>query len=330
MALIQEFVQVNSEYVRLENTINHLQIQLAQNQEYKQQYEQQIENLYEELDTLKSFNKTRVPLVIKQAVTQFEQARSQELGNIKFRKNNIETAIRNIYPDLARQEERLSNITNVEILYTKEMVKEQLESNDKIVNKSICLGEDSHGHFIRWRYENIVMKPDINPFINVNFGGEVAINLPPAIVQIYPGDNSVKIMPMRNRPRHTGFAHNVCHPHVLGNNNPCLGDYAGPVVEAISEGHLETVASLLELFLSGAADSDAAGKHWYRWLFDDDTLDSTYREYDGKWKLVSFAVDDNGARQLQYFVQEDGQTNVYVFKSKEELDAKKEAYHANR
>lgn len=52
------------------------------------------------------------------------------------------------------------------------------------------------------------------------------------------------------------------HPHILNDHIPCLGDFSGPMTEAIVECDWETVATLSRLFMSQIDSRDSAGSHW--------------------------------------------------------------------
>lgn len=338
MALVQEFTFVNRDYMRLQRAIATRETSIEYQEQALREKQQQVEELDEMIQELRRFNPSHQPRCVIEAVNIHQSNKEREKYNVEYSCLDINNRLKREYELIAKEKEQISKISEVETLYTKEMVKEQLSHSDKIVQKSICIGiDDTYGMFVRWRFENIVMKPDNNPFRNVNFGGDVAINLPPAIVNIYLNNNSVRILPMRNRPKHPAYSSlHVCHPHILNHHHPCFGDYAGPISEAIAEGHLQTAASLIELFLSGAADRDGAGSYWYRWLFDNNTLDSASRRwlYDRGEEAIVTSYNPEGTSYnpegiLNYFVQENGETIMYNFATLEEVETAKENYNAN-
>ena len=55
------------------------------------------------------------------------------------------------------------------------------------------------------------------------------------------------------------------HPHWIGQNAPCYGDFGGPIMEALDDFDFETAFTLLHMFLSQYNLDDVAGKHGLAW-----------------------------------------------------------------
>jgi hypothetical protein len=182
--------------------------------------------------------------------------------------NRLERDISSHNRELSPLKEQRARLTDNEMVrISKDGVKASLESIGAVNPRTVCVGEDTHGQFVRWRYDNIWMSPDKNTYPSINNGGPVRIKLEPLTCTFYVRNNSVAIVPIRGGRRIENFSGRPTgHPHILDNNRPCLGDYTTPVAEAISEQDWPTLASLMEMFLSNATVDDAAGRYWFRWL----------------------------------------------------------------
>mgnify|MGYP001176273120 CR=1 FL=1 len=56
----------------------------------------------------------------------------------------------------------------------------------------------------------------------------------------------------------------VLHPHMTAPTQPCLGDYAAPIQEALENMDIPTAASVMLMFLQRFDPDDGAGRHYYK------------------------------------------------------------------
>lgn len=81
-------------------------------------------------------------------------------------------------------------------------------------------------------------------------------------------DGSVKVV-LRARSgseRYTGMASKLLlHPHMTDPTVPCLGDFAAPIIELVSDGQIFDAVTVLAMFLQQVYPPDAAGQYWYNW-----------------------------------------------------------------
>jgi len=64
--------------------------------------------------------------------------------------------------------------------------------------------------------------------------------------------------------RYTGFErHKVLHPHMTDTTTPCLGDFQGPISEALDSFDIPTAVVVLGMFLQQFDPGDAAGRSYY-------------------------------------------------------------------
>lgn len=134
---------------------------------------------------------------------------------------------------------------------------------------SIATGYDRLSYpFVSWVFTGILMRPDENPYPwlrGLGAGNTPSFPLQDVQVNIRLTDGTVRLAPMRGQRSKAPFSwdnQNRVHPHILGNDEPCLGDFAGPFREAISELDWVSAYTYLRLFLERAITSDSAGAKW--------------------------------------------------------------------
>jgi hypothetical protein len=129
------------------------------------------------------------------------------------------------------------------------------------------LNEEKEEVYLSWGLTGIYLTPNENPYLWINDGKPISIALADIKITIELLTSQVvitayDISDTTARPYVWNNNHNV-HPHILSGNKPCLGDWGGPIMEAISEYDWATVSGMFTLFLSNAYNSDGAGKSWY-------------------------------------------------------------------
>jgi len=159
-----------------------------------------------------------------------------------------------------------------EAIITQEGLEEVLYATGNVIPDSVEIqdGTDISGAsnaYISWGITGVILTPNENPYSWINEGGSVEIALADVKVEINLHTNQVYLKAfgennLANLPYKYSSEMHV-HPHVLGHHKPCLGDWSGPVTEAICEQDWGTVSGMLSTYLSNANTNDIAGKNWY-------------------------------------------------------------------
>ncbi|NVZ07972.1 hypothetical protein HW932_01695 [Allochromatium humboldtianum] len=136
---------------------------------------------------------------------------------------------------------------------------------------SIATGYAPYGvPFVRWVFTGLLMRPDRNPYAwlrGLGAGSIPSFPLQDVQVSLRLTDGTVHLAPVRGQRDQAPFSwdnQNRVHPHILGNDEPCLGDFAGPFREALHELEWVSVYTYLRLFLERAIVDDTAGAKWIR------------------------------------------------------------------
>lgn len=129
-------------------------------------------------------------------------------------------------------------------------------------------------------FDDIVLTPvmtqKLPPWIKVLNGGAPCVRIPPVKVVLYPTGRDVALKCLRSGTLSSagyinGFTGTyVAHPHVTSRNGaPCLGDWGGPLMEALDAGDYILSFDIIKQFLRSANDDDPAGKTWRRYIHAD-------------------------------------------------------------
>jgi hypothetical protein len=104
---------------------------------------------------------------------------------------------------------------------------------------------------------------------------ENKINIPPMQIFIHSTAGLVKFYPKNSGEGYnSGFNGDSPHPHIMGDNKACLGDFADPLVQAWKTGDLVMYLEIIRLFLSQVnADGDRAGESWPKMFFSPEELE---------------------------------------------------------
>jgi hypothetical protein len=110
----------------------------------------------------------------------------------------------------------------------------------------------------------------VNPRFQV-FENKIPIK--PMNVYIHGSAGLVKFHAIGENGYDSGFLTNSPHPHIMGDNKACLGDFADPLIQAWRTNDLVMYLEIIHLFLSQVnADGDRAGESWPRMFFDREQL----------------------------------------------------------
>lgn len=161
-------------------------------------------------------------------------------------------------------------------------------------------------------FDDIVLTPvmtqKLPPWIKVLNGGAPCVRIPPVKVVLYPVSRNVALKCLRSGTLSSagyinGFTGTyVAHPHVTSRNGaPCLGDWGGPLMEALDAGDYILSFDIIKQFLRSASDDDPAGRTWRRYIDADAhyqwNSSTPPRDHDSAtntWKYAYFLLDGKG------------------------------------
>ena len=164
---------------------------------------------------------------------------------------------------------KLKAIPTSDITLKQSELRRQLKSDPRI--SEVRLAKDAFGVFqqLSFRVDNMIAKVNNVTTLTGNFDqyfeGEHWHKLPPLRVHIY--SDNVRFKPIRGHGReYYDTSALSCHPHILvgSRGEPCLGDFGGPLTEALDNGDMMSAVSIALLFLEQIDSHDAAGNSWTR------------------------------------------------------------------
>lgn len=165
---------------------------------------------------------------------------------------------------------KLKAIPTSDITLKQSELRQQLKSDPRISEVRL-IKDFASGLFqqLSFRVDNMIAKVNNVTSLAGNydqyFEGEHWHKLPPLRVHIYP--DNVRFKPIRGHGREYYDATALsCHPHILhgARGEPCLGDFGGPLTEALDNGDIMSAISIALLFLEQIDNHDAAGFSWTR------------------------------------------------------------------
>lgn len=345
MALAKEITFTNRQYGELKRQIDYLSGQINSYLDTIDSQKHTIAELIEQRlvfeRTIGQFNfEAPVAYILKD---QIENKTLAIASNQRTIDRYLEAIGKN-EREIVSLRERLSRITSPEYVVTKEGMKQLLSTIRSIDPKSVCVGTDrSNEKFVRWKHVGLIMKPDKNQYDNINYGAPLEIPLEPQVVTFFVERNRVTITPARGGTRFPCMSNRkMSHPHILNDNRPCFGDFAGPVEEAMADKDYVTLAALTEMFLSQAYSDDGAGMYWYNFIHpsittgysrnssrlhgqNGDALDLTYIYEINNGNRPTVVTSEGGAQIRQFYAYElkDGKLEVKPFRTYEEYRALK-------
>jgi predicted DNA-binding protein len=178
---------------------------------------------------------------------------------------NIQYSIDASLNTIIQLKQQLALNPSEKFYYDADNINKQLLEIDDYVNNSAWLSnENGTNSCVHFAFKDIVAYVDnFDVPTHFHIDGEripvpigdvwVKINLISRVIEI-DGPQQNKFYRWEGSP--------AVHPHVLSFNQPCLGDFAGPIAEAISEQDWNSVGTLLQLFLTRIDNRDSAGRNW--------------------------------------------------------------------
>jgi hypothetical protein len=247
----------------------HVAAQTAQCLEYEQ--------------SVKFVNEVLLPLIdrtqhsrVHYTVDSLSSTLAYDISNGKDHINQYLGSIATYTEMLATIEEKLANSTNTTRINTTK-AKADIGNLANVNKRSIGFRLNSEGvPFLRWVFEGVIMQPDSNPYPSIIALGELPnIPLQPIVVSVNLNDGEMTVstkpaFSVYSRYRYSGNR-NTPHPHIMAQKKPCLGDFRGPIREAIHEQDFITLVTLTRMFLERAITDDAAGNSWTQYFAKDVT-----------------------------------------------------------
>lgn len=275
MPLAYELTWVDRDYDTLKNNVRlynnayeSLTEQLATNRERVEDYQQWGERINHLLEQ-------EIPDKPHSALF-----RSNVRNNIRFNVNDAQNALDSIRIRLDGTAENLSTAIERLRRYPPDFTGQQRMTKQEVVQALTGLPNFKPGSVttrylydrpvVEWQLTGIYLRPDGNPYPwlrGLGAGNIPTIPLQDIQARIELTNGSIALQPLRNQHDQALYSWDgtrTVHPHILSNHEPCLGDFAGPVREAIHERDWVSVHTFLRLFLERAIIEDSAGARWAR------------------------------------------------------------------
>lgn len=206
--------------------------------------------------------------------------------------------------ELNEKVEKLKNKDAVFTITTKDLRK-AIGDMSHVDKNSVSTAITPRGvSVIRWCFKGLSFVPTGNPYPYINGGKPPRVNLQDILVEVSPQTGDIWLRPGGNTSRssypYAWSGKNRVHPHILSEDKPCLGDFGGPIQEAIFEKDWKTAAGLIQLFLSSTYHEDSAGKQWYKGVLKREHLNSFQRRRRDSTGLRYATVDALSKDEARY------------------------------
>jgi len=309
MALVQDYAILNREFSDAQNLLNTRE----------NTYQNHIDNIIPRVEQ-EAIEGTRVQEFITENINTLFSRFQEHMGaestlaeQFQERFTDAQRHIERGMPNTVRDLERAHEATNTllsefaeareafeavehltaEAIITQEGLEEALYATGNIIPDSIEIhdnGADISGRpnaLISWGITGITLIPNENPYSWINNGSSVAIALADVKVEIDLRTNQIYLKPFNSEePTNLPYKYSSefhVHPHILGHHKPCLGDWSGPVTEAICEQDWGTVSGMLTTYLSNANQRDVAGRGWFAGVIADHYSHGEYSKNSDKF-----------------------------------------------
>lgn len=203
---------------------------------------------------------------LEEALGRFTESISNSPQLIDYRRQ-----LNQIEAELATLHERLSRF-GPDSQYNRLDRKDLLAAIRKLDNVDpgrVYLGKDrSDRPYFVLRFTDIQLKPDRPFHFNSRFvsphDNRPTFPLQNVNCRFYLDTGEIQVAALRGESNLNPFEFSGWqpHPHVLGVGSPCLGDFAGPIREAVEDQDWQTLIALTRQFLSRAVLGDTAGRNF--------------------------------------------------------------------
>ena len=141
-----------------------------------------------------------------------------------------------------------------ETTFSKSDLTERLKKFNVEVNRFVIYHESAYIELIT---------PELTAEVTgFNSDNTPIIQIPQCYLTINLDTREVLINPYNEDGYKYYAEHDTPHPHIMGDNAPCLGDFHSPLAEAIEALDIETAVMLIIEFLSTVNHNDDAGATW--------------------------------------------------------------------
>lgn len=148
-------------------------------------------------------------------------------------------------------------------------LREQIKKHPLIKPRTkVHIGRLHRQYWVSFTTKPIVLRPSNNPHKHIDDGQIPYVHLGSIVTTINLNSGEMFVFsPSRNSVRKVGFRNRyVLHPHQIGRNTVCLGDFKSIFLEIIQTGDVMMLLDAVKLFFERAYDSDVAGKNWVHWV----------------------------------------------------------------
>lgn len=233
---------------------------------------------------------------------------ADDIHTINRRLQSNQEHLRNVRAAVALANERLSNISAETKTVNLVDIRIALKKLGSCVNpRQIKLLEPHSICFVFNGLTYKVMEIDRDNFPRILSPYEyITIPLAPIKVTINPSTGYITIEESKRKYKIYKWGNKTrAHPHVLTNDEPCLGDFLSPYREALEAQDWVTTFSLIKLFLERAINTDVAGQQWINYFVNNYAEGTNYTTEFFRFKKDNFVHN--------YKAVEQENPGVYIF-----------------
>jgi hypothetical protein len=183
----------------------------------------------------------------------------------------FESAINERQSNIAFLNEQLSVIKSQTFSLTLEEVKNALKNITTVVQDTIDIYLQNESPYVSWVFDNLLLVPtEITNSIAsvVDFGDfEPSIPIGKTLISMGIVNYGITITGLHPNYPYNFVGELVCHPHIMDNNSPCLGDFRDTLYEALDSKDWATACIIIQSFLSHANTRDSIGRNWTSFFF---------------------------------------------------------------
>ena len=277
MPFAYELTWTDPNFQHLKNTITERERAYNDYREYVNRYEAELQDIQTWHQLIDEVMNQRIPSSAdirhgQRFVSEVRGTLNALVSTATAQHTSAKGYLGGIITDLTRAREQVRRYPpdfQGERCVSKAEITEALAGLPNLKAGSIATGYTPYGvPFVRWVFTGVFLRPNENPHAWLRgLGAENIPSIPLQDVQVTVSlvDGTVRLAPVRGQRDQAPFSwdnQNRVHPHILSNDDPCLGDFAGPFREALDEFDWVSVYTYLRLFLERAINSDAAGAKW--------------------------------------------------------------------
>lgn len=280
MTFLTTFEYLNPQIAHYKNAIERLDIEIESRRNDLQNYRENIKHIeplreYEGIleDEFKALITGRIGecseanTIVHHLKSKIESILISVDSTIASYENSIERNIR----DKIEYIEYLNRLSKVPTIFDINVIRQQLENVDSTEENSVVMWQDDNNHaYVSWVRRAGWAEVKNHSFDRPWFHAPIKIEVPECRIYVNLQTKNVSIKNLFGGTEGMyGYGHPTVlkvHPHIMSDDTPCFGDFAGAVTEALSENDWNTAATMIDLFLRQVNDQDAAGKQWVEYF----------------------------------------------------------------